>query len=431
MWKKSAKKKHLLIVAKPNIALTLLLFFVSSCTSHEKDNLSTYVVSRKTFENVIVIDGFAEPLQSTTASCPPYVDGVIVYLIEDGTFVKEGDIVAVVEVQELQNTYDRLLIDKENAEVGLNRIRADLAAQYALLEAQVRNNEAETKIAELDSLQLKYSAPNQAKIKELELKRVTIEKERHEKKLKALEIIQQSEIRRRELGIQQVTNRVQSAKNQLDGLVVRAAKDGLAIRATNWITQKKLQVGDPVWDRMSLVNIPELSVMKIIIKAPEIDYKFIDVNDSVVYTFDAMPDNIAWGKITAKSPVGQYYGQKLKFFDIEASIDSTLAVPDPGFSVSCRVISEQVKDTLVVPQIAVFEEDSMKVVYVKTKKHYEMRQVLTGLSSSKEVIITSGLQEKDIISLTRPPVSLVKGKLLLPKKEKEEEILLDSLKKEE
>ena len=406
-------------MTKHKILSLFFLIFIFSCTFHENNELPTYTVSKGNFENTIVVDGFTEPLNSSNAACPPYIEGVVAFLVEDGTIVSEGEVVCIVEVQELQTNYDQLLINLENAEVGLNKTKADLGAQYALLEAQVKTNAAETEIARLDSLQLKYLTPNQAKIKELELERVMIDKERYEKKLKALAVIQQSEIRRYEMEMRQFESRVQAVKKQLDDLTVVAPKGGLAIRAIYPITRSKLQVGDPVWHLMPLVTIPELSEMKIKITAPEADYRYINIGDSVIYTFDAMPDNVAWGKITMKSPVGQQYkeGSKVKFFEIEASIDSTLKMPEPGFTANCRVILQQVKDTLVVPQIAVFEEDSVKVVYVKKKNNYEMRQVLTGTSSAKEVIITSGLLGDEIVSLAKPRSSLVKKKVLLPKEE--------------
>ena len=410
-------------MAKFKIAFFLLLILVYSCTFHESNEFSTYTTSHGTFESAIIIDGYTEPLQSSSATCPPYIEGVVSFLIEDGTLVNEGDIVCIVEVQELQTNYDQMQTYLENAQVELNKIKADLSAQYALLQAQVKTNEAETEIAHLDSLQLKYSTPNQARIKELELERVSIEKKRYEKKLKALDVIQQSEIRRRELEIRQISNRLESEKSKLDALTVRAPKNGLAIRAIYPLTGKKLQVGDPVWHLMPLVTIPELATMKIKISAPEADYRYINIGDSVSYTFDAMPENSAWGKITTKSPVGQQYkeGSKVKFFEIEASIDSTLVMPEPGFTASCRIILQQIQDTLAIPQIAVFETDSMKVVYVQKKNSFEMRQVSTGLSSSKEVIITSGLEVNEVISLVKPPSDLVKKTTLLPKEETKEE----------
>ncbi|MPM44121.1 hypothetical protein SDC9_90799 [bioreactor metagenome] len=63
----------------------------------------------------------------------------------------------------------------------------------------------------------------------------------------------------------------------------------------------------------------------------------------------------------------------------------------------------------MVPQIAIYEEDSIKVVYVKKKNKYEMRQITTGLSSSKEAIVSSGLKRGEVIALIKPPQSMVRG----------------------
>ena len=107
-------------------------------------------------------------------------------------------------------------------------MKADLLMQYALLEAQVKNNKADTEIAQLDSLQLQFATPTQKRIKELELERALIEKKKFEKKLEALEIINQSEVRKLELHIQQLTNRLATVKTILDGLTVRSPQIGRA-----------------------------------------------------------------------------------------------------------------------------------------------------------------------------------------------------------
>jgi multidrug efflux pump subunit AcrA (membrane-fusion protein) len=400
-------------VLKSNSFFALLPILSVACTPGDSNDISTYTVARCDFENSLIIDGYVEPVHSTTIACPPQIEGVVGFLVEDGTYVKKGDLICIVEVAELQTRYDQLKIDLENAEAELNRTQADLNMQYALLEAQVKNNEAEAQIALLDSLQLKYATPNQTRIKELELEQVGINKIRFEKKLQALDIIRQSEIRKKELQIKQLDNRFRSAKEKLDALTIKAPQDGLAIRAVYPITRKKLQVGDPVWHLMPLVILPEFSEMKVKIQAPEIDYKYISVGDSVFFSFDAMPGNSARGKIQMKSPVGEQYkeGSKVKFFDIEASIDSAQVLPEPGFTAACRVVLKQVKDTLVIPQIAIFEEDSMKVVYVKQKKGFEMRQISLGLSSSKDAIVASGLNDKDVIALTKPSDSSVRKKV--------------------
>ncbi|GAB6011418.1 efflux RND transporter periplasmic adaptor subunit [Viscerimonas tarda] len=398
------------------LVLILSLSFLFSCTDENK-NISTYTVSNKNFENILSIDGFVEPVQSTTLVCPRNAEGVVVSLVEDGTYVEEGEIVCVIEDPNMQTDYDQLQVDLENARAVLSKTTADLDLQYAMLDAQVQSNEAETKIAQLDSLQLQYSTQTQQKIKELGLEKVAIQKAKLEKKLKSLAIIQQSELRRRELNIVRLSSRVQAAKEQLEKLTIKAPVTGLALRANYVITgDAKLQTGDPVWGNVPLVVIPELSKMKVKIMASEKDFKYINEGDSVIYTFDAMPENRAWGKILKKAPVGQQIKRdsKVKTFEIEATIDSTLTVPEPGITVSCRIILKQVKDTIIVPQVAIFEEDSIKVVYVKRAKGYEMRQILTGLSSPKEAIVTDGLNRKEVIALTKPTPSAIRERTLLP-----------------
>ena len=390
--------------------------FLLSCTFHDEKEEATYTVSSKNFENIVIVPGFVDPVRSSNMACPRSVEGVVTFLIEDGTFVEQGEVVCIIEVKELETEYDQALIDLENVNARLNKTKADLNMQYALLEAQVKNNEADAQIAELDSLQLNYSTPSQRKISELELEKVAIDKVRYEKKLQALAIINQSEIRRIELEIQRIANRAKNTKERLDALTLKASEKGLAVRAMNPLTRTKFQEGDPVWSNMVIVSIPELAEMKVKILASERDYKVINVDDSVSYTFDAMPENTGWGKILRKSPVGQQYkeGSKVKFFEIEASIDSILIMPEPGFTTDCYIFNKQIKDTIVAPQVAIFEEDSMKVVYVKTEHGYEMRQVLTGLSSPKEAIITTGLYPDETIALTQPKSSWIKNKKLLP-----------------
>lgn len=403
-------------MTKPQVIfISLLVIFFISCSDGKKD-ISTYNVQYRNYESSIIIDGYAEPVQATSISCPRSGSrGTIAYIIEDGTWVNVGDTLCSIEQQSLQTEYDKLQIDLENGKASLEKTKADLALQYALLEAEVRNNEAETQIAHLDSSRLEYYSPNQRHIRELELQIVGISRKKIEAKLGALAIIQQSEVKRLELEIQQLSNRVQAIKKDLDDLVLLSPQKGLAVRATNPMSGNKMNIGDVVWNRMPIVNIPVMSKMKMKILASEQDYKYININDSVSYFFDALHDNIAWGKILSKMPVGRQIkeGSKVKHFDIEASIDSTLLPPSPGFIARCHITLKAVRDTIAVPQIAIFEQDSMKVVYVENKKGYEMRQVLLGESSPKEAVIIKGLQIDEKIALSRPKDSQIKERTIL------------------
>ena len=392
----------------------LLFIYLFSCTSSEDDQL-IYTVSYQNFENIISIEGFAEPVEFSPLNSPPYIEGSIAFLLDEGTFVEEGDTVCVIENAEIENYYDQVSLNLENAQAILNKTIANQALQYALLEAQVQNNKADSEIARLDSLQLIFSPKNQRRIKELELEIVAVQKNKYEKKLQALKIINQSEIKRLHIEIQNLTNRLKIMREEIDKMILKAPRRGIVVRAVNPQTGVKFILGDNVWSNILVASIPWLEDMKVMINAPEKDFKLITIGDSISYTLDALPEELAWGKVLKKSPVAQPYKKdsKVKFFEIEASIDSATAMPEPGFTVNCEVFLRQIKDTLVVPQIAVFDADSLKVVYVKNGKDYEMRQIITGVSSPKETVVAAGLKAGESIALSKPSDSSVKKKSLL------------------
>ena len=347
-----------------NIFRICFLIILLGCDAENSENISTYRIQKADFVDAISVDGFAEPVRSMTITCPQGIDGKVLWIIEDGAIVEEGQEICVIEDNNLTSEYDESLNALENAEANLNKVRANHQLQIAMLEAQQQTNNAESLIASLDSLQLKYISNNQRKIKELELQRSAIDKVRFENKFRATRQIQQSEIRSLEIQMQRVHMRVETAKQRLEALSIKALKAGMVVISKSPMSGRKIIPGDNIWEGRPICTIPEVSEMKVLIMASEGSYKRIQQNDLVEYNFDAMPGNFATGKIVKKAPVGQPVSEnsKVKVFEIEASVDSFAEIPEPGFSAECRIIIKRVKDTIVVPQIAVFDQDSKKLV---------------------------------------------------------------------
>jgi HlyD family secretion protein len=397
-------------------ALSVFGLTLTSCQDTEKKEILINHISHIDFEDLLTVDGTVNAVRSVTMTCPPQLEGEVVYLIEDGTHVEKGDLVCQLENRETQDVIDQLEIAVENAKANLTKTKANLEMRYAQLDAQVKTNEVQTAIANLDSLQLIYASPVQRRVKELELQKAAIIKNKLTKKLKALDIINKNQLKRMELQIKSQENRQSMIMAIIDQMTIKATQSGLAMRAISMETGKPVQEGDEVWDNMPLVNIPDMTEMKVKIMASEASYKRMNINDRVEYTFDAMPGNVASGKILSKAPIGQPISRKskVKLFEVEASMDKAKVLPKPGLSVTCNVILQRVKDTIVVPQIAIFDEDSIKVVYVKQEKGYEKRQVKIGPSSPKLAVIAKGLTGKESISLIKPSSASIKNTTMLP-----------------
>jgi len=138
-----------------------ILFVLMTFSCSQDPKISTFTTSYGDFVNSLTMEGSVEAVSSISLSSPRGSSGIISFLTEDGEFVEEGEVVCIIESQNLQTQYDQILIQLENAETGINKTKADLNLQFALMEAQVRTNEADTKIAQMDSLKIAYMSPNQ------------------------------------------------------------------------------------------------------------------------------------------------------------------------------------------------------------------------------------------------------------------------------
>ena len=146
-------------------------FFVCACSFDKRQLLPLYEVIRQPFEDVLTIEGYAESVRSEHIDCPPDVDGTIISIVETGTMVNEGDVICVIEDVNIANNYERWKLNLESMQAELEKLIASQELEFALLEAQVRNNDVETLLAESDSLQMLYLNPSERRIKELQAER--------------------------------------------------------------------------------------------------------------------------------------------------------------------------------------------------------------------------------------------------------------------
>lgn len=380
-------------------------FFMCACSLDKRQVLPLYEVTRQPFEDVLAIEGYAESVRSEHVDCPPDVDGTIVSIVETGTKVKEGDVICIIEDANIANNYERWMLNLESMHAELEKLKASQELEFALLEAQVRNNDVETLLAESDSLQMLYLNPNERRIKELQAERARIERAQLLKKLEATKGLQKTDVMKIERQIAKIERRLEGEREKMESLTLRAPKDGIVVRGRRWPwSEETWNIGDNVWNGRTVAVFPDFGNVKVLIYAQETEYKRIHEGDSVMYTFDAMPDNIGWGRIAKLSPVGQTRteGSAVKTFEIEATVDSLLSPVDPGLSVQCRVFLRHVPDTIVVPTISIFDRDSMKVVYVEHAGRYEERFVTLGEGSPRSTIISNGLKPGERIALVKP-----------------------------
>lgn len=385
---------------KPFVNLLVVCILLLSCKKQE--HINNYQVIKKDFINHITVYGYLEAAKSQSIAAPRiWIDMSVNAIIEEGSYVQAGDTVCILEASELENKYTSSIKDLEIAKAEYNKTREDLNLRYLLLESQVKTIETTTAIKKLDSIQQNFVSEIERQIIDLELMKAEIERQKINSNLKFLKKINESELRKTKLKIEQAENNVSRTKEMLDKLVITSPNEGLVQIATSWSSGKKVGEGDGVWGGMPLVTLPDLSKLQVKMIVNETHYKRIAPGQEVLVTVDAHPDFTCTGTVKRKAPAGKPIKRNstVKTYDIFVSMDSAKFNVTPGLSVTCDVIIDRVNDTLIVPLSSVFEEDTNSYVYLKNNKHPVKQLVKLSNRSDIEAIVVDGLKENDIISI--------------------------------
>jgi HlyD family secretion protein len=392
--------------------LVLLLVLNICCTPKiEFSQIITLPVEKKDFLDEVTVSGTLEAVNTRTYGCPGiWSDVTILHLIPEGTEVKSGDTLCILECRVVANEYLLTVNELENARAEYYKSLAELKLQFLMLEAQVRSIDASTDIKKLDSLQMKFTSPSDKEIIKLELKKAELERNIAQTKLGFLKKINDSELQKKKLRIEQNVNRVEQAKSKLDKLILISEIEGFVIYDNSWMTNKKIKEGDIVWANAPIIEIPDLTAMQVKLEVSEADYKRLANDQIMEIVVDAFPDIHLSGRIKNKEPVGKPISEKsdIKVFNVTASVDSASLILQPGLGVTCKVLIKNVPDTIVIPVISLFEEDSLKVVYIADNERFIKKNVTIADYNNEEVVITSGLKYHDILALRKPPESLIK-----------------------
>lgn len=394
----------------------LILFLgLNICCSPriEFNQIITHPVEKKDFLDMVTVSGTLEAVNTRSYGCPGiWSDVTIQYLIPEGTHVEPGDTLCILEAREIANEYLLAVNELENARAEYNKSLADLKLQFLLLEAQVKTIDASTEIKRLDSLQMEFTSPSSREIIRLELEKAKLERNIAQTKLEFLKQINDSELQKMKLRIEQNVNKVDQAKSKLDKLILTSDIDGIVIYDILWTSEKKekLKEGDVVWGNLPIIQIPDLSAMQVKLEVSEADYKRLATDQTMEIIVDAFPDIRLSGRIKNKAPVGKPVSEKsdVKVFEVTASLDSSSLSLQPGLAVTCNIMVRSVPDTLVIPVISLFEEDSIKVVYIADNERFIRKNVTIAVYNNKEAVIQSGLKGHEILALRKPPESLIK-----------------------
>ncbi|MGE5314276.1 MAG: efflux RND transporter periplasmic adaptor subunit [Acidobacteriota bacterium] len=397
----------------PGLGGIMLLAVMIIYAVPDASSIASTVAKKGDFIVSISVSGEIRAANSVTLTTPRTRVGQlqIVYLVPEGSTIKEGDTV----VRFATTDVDKQISDKENelsiARSDYEKMLADQAYRNSDQDASLTNAELTYEQAKLQVEKMKFESDVARKEADISLTKSRLAMEQTKKKIATQVIVDKSEKSKFVLRINQIESDIARAKAEKELYTMKAPIPGLVVYEINWNTGRKISVGNTPWPGMALVSLPDLSKMQVVTNINEVDISKVRKGQKVKIALDAFPDKQFAGMVEEVGTIGQQktQGSTLKTFEVVIGIQGTDPILKPGMTTGNEIIIETIPNALSIPIESVFEKDGHTVVYSMNGMRPQMQQVTVGVKNSNNVIIKDGIREGDKVALRDPTLKDTKA----------------------
>jgi len=389
---------------------TLVATFILLLACDKADpNLATYQVERGEF---LVTHFEAGEIQAVRGEIvmSPRIGGrlKITDMAPEGEQIDVGDLIIQFDPAE----FEAQMLDREalleQAHSDFAKAKAQRNQTLADIKRKIEQQQATLRLAELSMERQRFASSI-----DQELARISMEKTKRGLQESygdsvAQEVINRVDFQRHQLSIARNQERYNRAHDNYERTRVYATRPGIVvyrkIRKPGSSGESKVAVGDNIWGGHALMDIPDLSQMQVRCMIGEMDIKRMRVGQKVFIRLEAFPGPVFNGTVSSLSPMAtpQPGAPEIRVFDIYIDIKEQDERLKPGMSTEAEIVLEHFKDTLSVPLSAIFNRRQTKIVYRLQNGDFTAVEVELGQRNASSIVVSSGLQEGDIVALEQP-----------------------------
>lgn len=389
----------------------LLIFYFAFFRKGEIDyNQVTAKVKRGTFNALIFSSGQLESEKSESINIPEKLKDrnlriwelTITHMIEEGTVVDSGDYVATLDhkaveeqIKLAQDDMDKMLSEYEDSKIDSN---LNLSNQRDVI-VNARLDQAEKKIILDESV---YESPSVQKKAAMDLDKARRKLEQEQKAYGLKQKQEVNKVNRKYINYRQVLERSGELQILFDALEITAPKAGI-LTYFKFPWGEIIKTGSKVGMYNSVIaTIPEMSNLISRTYINEIDISKVKAGQNVKIGIDAFPEKQLTGQVISVANIGQAMpNSDAKVFEVKIKIFGKDKELKPSMTTSNAIEAGLFADTLMVATDAVFENDSLRFVYLGKDK--PVKQIVwLGNENENYVLIKKGLKENDEVWLSEP-----------------------------
>ena len=299
-------------------------------------------VELKNLNSYLVLNGIVEPERKVEifSRLSAYVKEIVK---EEGAYVKENDVLALLDDTEIKISYEQSKIELEQAKLSLDEAEQNYTRNQELKKRDL--------ISEQD-----FQA-------------------------------QEAEYKQRQLDHQ---NRMESFKNlqlQLNWTKIRSLSEG-------YVTERLIEVGDRVNANQQVYTIEDFRPLFIRVFVPTSDSIKLKTGMPAEVKTDVIKGTVFDGDVKLINPR----------IDVETgTVKVTIEVFDdslrlkPGMFVEARIIIGMKENVMVIPRKSILYKQNLTYVFVLNRGQAFQREVTLGLTEEDDVEVVSGLEEGETI----------------------------------
>ncbi len=402
-----SKKLIAVLLGLAVVAAAGIWFFSSTRASVLVSEKDLVPVVRVDYPLIINSSGLLEARSSQPVSCPQIGNErrfKLVRVVDEGTQVAEGDFVMEFD----SSDFSRRLRD---ASANFQRNTEQYQQRRSSRDNQVRDNKLNLEQSRADLQKLNAKLEQQAELESaITIAQTKIQKEMAQTEVESLEkqIALQDESSRLDMQIAR-SNEVHTKKQMedlldtIDSLTVRAPVAGVVIYRRDFNNEPKPVVGNDVTPMDPVLEIPDLSTMRVKVLVDEIDAGKVKVGQKSRIIIPALQGMTFDGKVIELSAILKQatFDRALKVAEARVELDpgQDLTLIRPGMSASVQIQVGVIEKAVVIPLSCIQERNGGSFVQVlrADKKEFEWRAIELQTNDELSAVVKSGLETTDKI----------------------------------
>lgn len=356
-------------------------------------------VQRGEIKSFLSVSGLIEPKEIVRVFAKT-VGQVKEILVEEGTKVNKGDILARLDDEQIRLQVAQARANLDAAQASLAKIKAGARPQeISQAEAAVRQAEINLKSLEenYQRMQKLFSEGAVSEQQYIQAKnQFEIAQAQYQAAYESYKLVTEGaspeDIRAVEAQVRQAQSALELAQSQMNNTIIKAPIDGI-------VTALSIKTGEIVSQALPLLSIMDNSELYIKTGVSEKDIATVQVGQKAEIYIDAFPGEKFKGELVHKGvlvdPVSKTMEIKIKI------LEPHLEIP-PGVFARADILIAHRSDTLIIPSLALTRKTEGLYVFVlgEGKNTVQKRSVVIGLTEGNKVEVISGLEENEIIVIS-------------------------------